>query len=120
VFLAELNIDVLLQRRTRARSFKVLPQYPAVVRDVAMIVEDSVTHASVLSVVKKAKPPNLVDTRLFDVFRGKNVPEGQKSMAYTFVYRNADRTLTDEEVNNVHAKLIAALRESLSAIIRDT
>jgi len=119
VFLAELNIDVLLHRRTRAKSFKSLPQFPAIVRDVAMIVEDSVTHAHVLGVVKNAKLENLVDTRLFDVFRGKNVSEGQKSMAYTFVYRNADRTLTDDEVNNEHAKLVAALNESLSAIIRD-
>ena len=119
VFLAELNIDVLLRRRTRAKSFKSLPQFPAIVRDVAMIVEDSVTHAHVLGVVKNAKLENLVDTRLFDVFRGKNVSEGQKSMAYTFVYRNADRTLTDDEVNNEHAKLVAALNESLSAIIRD-
>ena len=85
-----------------------------------MIVEDSVTHARVLGVVKKAKPANLVATRLFDVFRGKNVPEGQKSMAYTFVYRNVDRTLTDDEVNNEHGKLVAALSESLSAVIRDT
>ena len=120
VFLAELNMDVLLQRRTSAKSFKALPQFPAIVRDVAMIVEDSVTHARVLGVVKKAKPANLVATRLFDVFRGKNVPEGQKSMAYTFVYRNVDRTLTDDEVNNEHGKLVAALSESLSAVIRDT
>ena len=108
-----------MHRRTRAKSFKSLPQFPAIVGDVAMIVEDSVTHAHVLGVGKNAKLENLVDTRLFDVFRGKNVSEGQKSMAYTFVYRNADRTLTDDEVNNEHAKLVAALNESLTAIIRD-
>ena len=120
VFLAELNLDLLLQRRTRAKSLRVLPQFPAIVRDVAMLVEDSVTHANVLGVVKKAKLANLVGTRLFDVFRGKNVPEGQKSVAYTFVYRNVDRTLTDAEINTEHEKLLAALCEDLAATIRDT
>ena len=120
VFLAELDLGSLLQRRIRAKSFKALPQFPAVVRDVAMLVKDSVTYADVLGVVKKAKPVNLVDTRLFDVFRGKNVPEGQKSVAYTFVYRNAGRTLTDDEVSAEHEKLVAVLCEDLAATVRDT
>ena len=120
VYLAELNLDVLLQRRTTNKSFKALPQFPASERDVAMLVPESVTHADVLSVVKKAKPANLVSTELFDVFRGKNVPEGQKSLAYSFTYRNAEKTLKDKEVNAAHDQLVAALTEKLTATIRDT
>ena len=120
VYLAELDLDVLLQRRTTNKSFKAFPQFPASERDVAMLVPESVTHADVLSVVKKAKPANLVSTELFDVFRGKNVPEGQKSLAYSFTYRNAEKTLKDKEVNAAHDQLVAALTEKLTATIRDT
>ena len=120
VFLAELDMDLLLQRRTRTKSFKALPQFPSIVRDVAMVVHESTTHAKVLGVVKKAKPDNLVDLRLFDVFRGGNVPAGQKSVAYTFTYRHGEKTLTDEEVNGAHEELVETLREQLSAVIRDT
>ena len=120
VYLAEVDLDVLLQRRTTNKSFKALPQFPASERDVAMIVSESVTHADVLAVIKKAKPANLVNTTLFDVFRGKNVPEGQKSLAYSFTYRNAEKTLKDKEVNAAHDQLVAALTEQLSATIRDT
>jgi len=74
----------------------------------------------VLGVVKKIKPANLVETQLFDVFRGKNVPEGQKSLAYSFTYRSAEKTLKDKEVNSAHDQLIAALKEQLPATIRDT
>jgi len=119
VYLAEINLDVLLQRRTTNKSFKSLPQFPASERDVAMIVDESVTHSAVLGVVKKIKPANLVETQLFDVFRGKNVPEGQKSLAYSFTYRSGEKTLKDKEVNSAHDQLIVALKEQLPATIRD-
>ena len=119
VYLAEINLDALLQRRTTNKSFKSLPQFPSSERDVAMIVDESVTHSAVLGVVKKIKPANLEQTQLFDVFRGKNVPEGQKSLAYSFTYRSGEKTLKDKEVNSAHDQLIAALKEQLPATIRD-
>ena len=85
-----------------------------------MLVPEAVTHADVLAVVKKTKPLNLVSTELFDVFRGENVPQGQKSIAYSFTYRNAEKTLKDKEVNAAHDQLVAALAEKLTATIRDT
>jgi phenylalanyl-tRNA synthetase beta chain len=57
---------------------------------------------------------------LFDVFRGGQVPAGQKSMAYAFLYRHADRTLTDPEVNGIHERLVQALQRSLAAVIRES
>jgi len=120
VFLAELDLDTPLQRRTTNKSFKALAQFPASERDVAMLVPEAVTHADVLVVVKKAKPVNLEATRLFDVFRGKNVPDGQKSLAYSFTYRSAEGTLTDKEVNAAHDPLVEVLKAQLNATIRDT
>jgi phenylalanyl-tRNA synthetase beta chain len=120
VFLAELNFDELLARRVSIKTFKALPQFPAIRRDVAMLVPDTVAHEAVADVVKKARPANLEKFELFDVFRGQNVPAGQKSLAYAFTYRNPERTLTDAEVNAAHEKLIGQFKQALSANIRDT
>lgn len=119
VLLAELNLDLLLARRNPNKSFRALPAFPAIRRDIAMILPAATTHESILQVIKQAKPANLEAVELFDVFRGKNVPAGQKSMAYAFTYRHADRTLTDAEVNAVHDKLVAHLRQKLQATVRE-
>jgi phenylalanyl-tRNA synthetase beta chain len=119
VFLAELNLDTLLARRNPAKSFGPLPQFPAIRRDIAMIVPEHLTHEAVLTTARQARPANLEGVELFDVFRGQNVPAGQKSMAYAFTYRHSDRTLTDAEVNAAHEQLVAQLKQKLGAIIRE-
>jgi phenylalanyl-tRNA synthetase beta chain len=119
VLLAELNLDLLLARRNPAKSFKPLPAFPAIRRDVAMIVPEATTHDAVLQVVKQTKPANLEAVELFDVFRGKNVPEGQKSLAYAFTYRAADKTLTDAEATAAHTKIVEAFKTQLKAVVRE-
>lgn len=118
VVVAELDLDQLLARRNTNRNFRPLPQFPAIRRDIALLVAASTTHDQVMQAVKQAKATNLETVELFDVFRGKNVPEGQKSMAYAFTYRNTERTLTDAEVNSTHEKLTEHLKTKLSAAIR--
>jgi phenylalanyl-tRNA synthetase beta chain len=117
--LAELNLDLILARRAPAKSFKPLPPFPTVRRDVAMLVAESATHDAVLGVVKQSKPANLERVELFDVFRGKNIPAGQKNMAYAFTYRSAERTLTEAEVQAAHEKVIEQFKQNLGAVIRD-
>ena len=120
VLLAELNVDVLLARRNPAKGFRSLPAFPAIRRDVAMLVPEASTHEEVLQVIRQSKPANLEAVDLFDVFRGKNVPAGQKSMAYALTYRSQDRTLTDAEVNAAHEKLAVQLKERLHATLRES
>lgn len=120
VLLAELDVDMLIRRRNPARIYQNLPVHPSIRRDIAMLVPESVTHEAVLTAIKQAKLPNLENVELFDVFRGRNVPEGQKSMAYAFIYRCADRTLTDNEVNNAQQKLTQHLQQVLHATVRDS
>ena len=119
VFLAELRLDELLARSNRNKAFKPLPQFPASRRDVAILVPEATTHDAVLQAVKQAKPANLETVELFDVFRGKNMPAGQKSLAYAFTYRAADKTLTDADVNAAHAKAVDALKQKLQATVRE-
>ena len=101
------------------KNFKSLPQFPSIRRDVAMLVGDAVTNDAVFDVVKKAKLANLENVELFDVFRGTNVPAGQKSVAYAFTYRAADKTLTDLEVNAAHDKVVADFKQKLQATLRE-
>lgn len=118
VLLAELNLDLLLARRNPTKSFKSLPQFPSIRRDVAMLVPEATTHDTVLQTVKQTKPANLEAVDLFDVFRGQNVPAGHKSLAYAFTYRAADKTLTDAEVNAAHDQVVEQFRQKLAAVIR--
>ena len=119
VFLAELNLDQLMARRNPSKSFKPLPQFPAIRRDAAILVPETTTHDLVLQAVKQSKPANLESVVLFDIFRGKNVPEGQKSLAYAFIYRSSEKTLTDAEVNVTHGKILEAFKSQLQATVRE-
>lgn len=119
VVLAELNLDLVLARRNSSKSFRALSAFPSIRRDVAMLVPEATTHDAVLQVAKQAKPANLESIELFDVFRGKHVPAGQKSMAYAFTYRHAERTLTDVEANSAHTQLVEQLRAKLQAVVRE-
>jgi phenylalanyl-tRNA synthetase beta chain len=118
VFIAEMNLDFLLSRRAAGKSFKALPPFPSVRRDVAMLVEETVPHEKVIGIVRQTKPQNLEGVQLFDIFRGKNVPAGRKSVAYAFTYRNSERTLTESEVNAAHEKVLAQLKTQLNAEFR--
>ncbi len=119
VFLAELNLDMILARRNGMKSYKPLPVFPSIRRDVAMIVSEGTTHEAILAVVRQVKPAHFEKVDLFDVFRGKNVPEGSKSVAYAFTYRSAEKTLTDQEVNPAHERVVAEFKQKLSAIVRE-
>lgn len=118
VFLAEFNLDLLLARRNPARSFKALAAFPSVRRDLALLVNEAATHDKVLAVVRQAKSQNLESTELFDIYRGKGIPEGRKSIAYAFTYRNPERTLTENEVNTAHENLVERLKAELGAEVR--
>ena len=116
VLLLELNLDLLLSRRKPEKSFEALPAFPTIRRDVAMLVPEATLHEAILSAIKQVKPANLESIELFDIFRGKNVPAGQKSMAYAFTYRHAERTLTDAEVNAAHEKVMEQFKRGLGAV----
>jgi phenylalanyl-tRNA synthetase beta chain len=114
----ELNLDLIIARRASSKSFKPLPHFPSIRRDIAMLLPEAITHEAVLQTVKQAKAANLETVELFDIFRGKNVPEGQKSLAYAFTYRSPEKTLTDAEVNAAHEKVVTALKSQLQATVR--
>jgi phenylalanyl-tRNA synthetase beta chain len=112
-FVAELELKATAGEE---KQFRELPKFPAIVRDVALIVEEPVTHAQVLDAIERNK--NLDRVELFDIFRGGSIPTGKKSLAYSLTFRAADRTLTDAEVNEAHERIKRQLQEKLRCEIR--
>jgi phenylalanyl-tRNA synthetase beta chain len=98
--------------------FKSLPRYPAVYRDIALVLPESVPAAQVTEALYSHGRPWLVAARLFDVYTGDPVPPGKRSLAFRLSYRDPERTLTDDLVNTHHQALITALDKELGAELR--
>jgi phenylalanyl-tRNA synthetase beta chain len=119
VFVAELQVDLVLDARQSAKAFRELERFPAVTRDIAMIVPDKISHAEILRVIENPKEPLLESVELFDLFIGEELGAARKSLAYTLTYRDRSRTLTSEEVTAAHAKIRERLRDEVSAELRE-
>ena len=98
--------------------FTPLPRYPAVYRDIALVLPDRIAAARVSEALYQHGRPWLVDARLFDVYAGDPVPAGKRSLAFRLSYRDPERTLTDELVNSHHQALVTALEKELGAELR--
>ncbi len=98
--------------------FSELPRFPAVTRDIALVVDRSVRSLDLERTIKKAGRDLLASITLFDVYEGEHVDPGKKSVAYSLVYRAADRTLTEEEVSACHAGVLEALGQENGAVLR--
>ena len=119
IYCAELFFDKLAGYADREIHYTRPPRFPAMVRDIAMIVDEDETVANIEAVIKDAGTELLRQVKLFDVYRGAQVGEGKKSVAFSLTYRHDDRTLTDEETECAHAEVLKALREKTGAVIRD-
>jgi phenylalanyl-tRNA synthetase beta chain len=118
VLIAEIKLDPILAGSRRA-AFHELERFPAVTRDIAMIVPDTIEHAEIVRVIENPKEALLESVALFDLFSGTEVGEARKSLAYRLTYREAGRTLTNEEVAVAHAKIRERLRRELGAELRE-
>jgi phenylalanyl-tRNA synthetase beta chain len=120
VFVAELPLDPLLASSPPKKVFRELPKYPAVVRDVAVVVDESVRHGDILAAIENNRNKFLERVELFDIYRGNSVATGKKSMAYSLTFRATDRTLTDAEVNAAHDQIKRLLQQTLQCEIRES
>ena len=111
------NLNKLLELFTQKSGYKPGSPYPAVTRDIAFTVLRNVEHTAVVAAIKKADPL-IIEVELFDVFEGKNIPAGKKSMAYHVVYQAGDRTLEAGEVDKVHSKVEKLLEKEFKASLR--
>ena len=118
VFLFELDFQKVVSRMTERRTFTPLPRYPAVARDLAVVVDEPVAAGDILQTLWKAGGGWIKEIRLFDLYRGNPVPAGRKSLAFRLVYQKEDRTLTDREVNEFHQQLVELLAREYKGALR--
>jgi phenylalanyl-tRNA synthetase beta chain len=117
---AELNLEPLISNVGKRSEVKDIPLYPAVERDFAFVVDETVRHEDILAAVQSAAQAELESVKLFDVFRGKTLEKGKKSVAYSFVYRSPSGTLTDEKVNAFHEAVGKKVCTAVAAVIRES
>lgn len=118
VWLYILNCEVLLGLEEAERSYHALPKFPAVERDLAIVVSEDVDHQAISDLLWDTCGSLLESVQLFDVYKGKQVPSGKKSLAYALRYRSSDRTLTDEDVMLVQDDAISRLSAKYQAELR--
>jgi len=119
VFVAELDVDLVLRGAELRKTFREIEKFPAVTRDIAMIVPDEISHEKIWRAIHEPRELLLESVELFDVFSGGELGAERKSLAYRLTYRDRSRTLTNEEVNAAHAKIRERLRRDLGAELRE-
>jgi phenylalanyl-tRNA synthetase beta chain len=119
VYIAEFDLDVLSAQAPRDPRFaQPLPRHPSVVRDVSILVDDTLSADTVRGTIRTSAPPTLVDIREFDRYQGQGIPEGKVSLSLRLTFRASDRTLTDAEVSTAMDTIVRALTKELGALQR--
>ncbi len=119
LFFAELNWDALLQETEKTTiNYTEISKFPPVSRDLALLIDKNITFAQIEQIAKKSEKKLLKNITLFDVYEGKNLPEGKKSYAVNFVLQDNEKTLTDKQIDAVMQKIQLNLEKELGAQLR--
>lgn len=117
VYVLEINLDKLLEKKTGKMKYKEISKFPSVKKDLAVVIDKDITSEEIAKQIKKLAGNLLLGSKIFDVYTGENIEESKKSIAYSLEFGAADRTLTDDEINAILEKIIEGL-EKQGAIIR--
>ena len=109
VYVLEINLDKLLEKKTSKMKYKEISKFPTVKKDLSIVVENNVESSTIAVAIKKAAGSLLLNSEVFDVYTGKGIESGKKSLAYSLTFGANDRTLTDEEINKILEKVITNL-----------
>ena len=118
VLFADFNWNLILKLMNNKIKFTDIPKYPEVRRDLALLVDSNVAFDSIYNVVRQTEKSFLKDVNLFDVYEGKNLPEGKKSYAVSFILQDNTKTLTDEQIDKIMGKLQKNLENEIGASLR--
>jgi len=118
VFLAELNFDLLSKWSCFEKSFTPLLRFPSSRRDLAIIVDQEILSGDIEESIRAGGKDLVEELVLFDLYQGKQVPKGKKSLAYSISYRSSQKTLTDEEVEKAHQNIVSRLKKQFGAELR--
>lgn len=117
-YVAEVSLTAVEQAIQPAKPFVEVTKFPAVTRDIALLLKAEISHKEVVEAIEAARVKRLTDIKLFDVFSGEKLGLGMKSMAYTLTFQNPEGTLEDEEVARYMEKIQKSLEETLGAEVR--
>jgi phenylalanyl-tRNA synthetase beta chain len=112
VFVFELDLEKLINMKSPFLSYTTIPKFPGITRDIALVVDQTQTAGELKDIIVSAGGKLLKEVNVFDVYVGDKVPENKKSVAFTLKYSDSERTLTDDEVNQVHENVVAALQSA--------
>ena len=118
IFVLEINLDELLQKKVGKMKYKEISKFPNVKKDVAFVVDKKLTSKEIEKVIKSAGGSLLTDIEVFDVYTGSNLPQNKKSIAYALTFEDTKKTLTDEEINALLEKIIDTVCKKCNAEIR--
>jgi phenylalanyl-tRNA synthetase beta chain len=116
VCLFEINLRALLPHTTDHRMYQPVPRFPAIVRDIALVVDAGITHQKAVEIIKSS--PLVTGVALFDVYTGEQVPPGKKSLAYRITFQSPTDTLTDEKVDGILQHMLSRLTKEIGATLR--
>ena len=118
VFVAELSLSTLLALPPWTPRYQALPRYPAVQRDLALVVPEDVAAGDIESAIRALRLPLLTRLALFDVYTGDQIGPGRRSLAWSLTFQAPDRTLRDSEVNELHARIVTEISKRFKAEVR--
>ena len=118
IYVLEINLSKLLDKKVGKMKYKEISKFPNVKKDLAVIVDDSISSQELETTIKKAGGSLLTKIQLFDIYKGENIEQGKKSLAYSLTFEDKNKTLTDEEINDLLQKIIETLESKLGAILR--
>lgn len=116
VYLIDIDLPALLPFTTGHRMFQPVPRFPAIYRDLALVVDVETTYSQIVDIIESYPLVGQVD--IFDVYSGEQVPASKKSLAYRLTFQSTDHTLTDKEVDKVENQILKRLSKELGAILR--
>lgn len=118
VYVAELNLEILLNRMLREKFYQPISRFPVIERDIALLARDELPVREVSTVIEREGGKYLESVQLFDLYVGNGIPEGSKSLTYRVRFRAKDRTLRDEDVDKAVNGILSSLRKELNVMLR--
>ena len=118
VFYAELDMDAVYQHHQKSTTFREISKFPAVNRDLALVVEKNISFAQLEQIALSGKISQLRSLELFDIFESEKLGAGKKSMAVSFTFLDEQKTMTDQEIEGFMKKIIGGYEKTLQAEIR--
>ena len=117
-FICEIELETVINAEPVNKQYKPLPKFPAVARDLAFVVEDKYNVGDLVNAIKEAGGELCTDVALFDIYKGAQIAEGYKSVAFSFKIQPEEKTLTDEEIQLIVNRIVDALKEKFNAQLR--